>query len=256
MKFRLTKEEYEALGDGAKEFYVVSGEGYAIDTDVTQSDDYQKLFNNRNDVLDEKKNEEKKRLALEEEQEKAKLKGLEDKQEYEKILDIKEGKHKDALSTARGESARLKLQLENSILNASVESIAYGLAGERAELIKPHLRARMRMVEVDGIQKLMITATDGTDSQMTKEQLVEEFTKNDLYAPLLAGRDSSGGGSDNGGGGTPGNDFSQWEDHFKPETRNLTKQSELAKTDPDLYKRLAEKYNSQGRARVFRQGGR
>jgi len=256
MKFKLTKEEYEALGDGVKEFYRESGDGFEIDTDVTQSGDYQKLYNNRNDVLDEKKTEEKKRLALEEEQEKAKLKGLEDKQEYEKILGIKEDKHKDSLSMARAESSRLKLQLENSILNASVESIAYGLAGDRAELIKPHLRARMRMVEVDGIQQLLITAPNGTDSQMTTTDLVDEFTKNDLYAPLLAGRGSSGGGSDNGNGAGGASDFTEWEAYFKPETRNLTKQSLLAKEDPELYKKLAEKHNSQGRARVFRQGVR
>jgi len=256
MKFKLTKVEYEALSDGSKESYKVSGDGYVLDVDVTESDDYQNLINNRNTVLDEKKNEEKKRLALEEEQERAKLKGLEDKQEYEKILGIKEDKFKQDLATSRSNETKLKLQLENSILDAAVESIAYGLAGERAELIKPHLKARMRMEEVNGVQSLIIKSTAGVDSQMTAEDLAKEFKENDLYAPLIAGRNSSGGGTFNDGGdGNNQSEYSKWEEFFIPATRNLTKQSELSKTDPEMFKKLSEKYNSQGRARVFRQMG-
>ena len=256
MKIKVTTAEYEKLADSVKALYKQSGEDYILDIDIKESDDYINLLDNRDTVLNEKKAEEKKRKALETENEKTHIKGLEEKQEYETLLDIKTEKFKTDITAASDKIHILQKQLENTLLDSAVESMAIKLAGDSAELIKPHLKDRMVMKDVDGQLKLFVTDVTGTASAMTLEQLSKEFEENKLYAPIIAGRNSSGGGAGGDGGhGGGGSEFTEWEGYFKPESRNLTKQAELLRSDPDLYKKLNEKYGANGRAQAFRQVG-
>ena len=257
MKFNLTKDEWEALSEPMKELYKAKGSGYQLDVDITKSDDYQSLYKNRNEILDEKKEEEKKRLESEDAKEKDHLKNLEEKQEYEKLLGIKTDKFKTDLKESGELVFKLQKQLEESIMTTAVDNLALALAGTNAELMKPHIKSRLTMQEVDGVQKLFVKDVTGTASAMTLEQLGKEFEGNTLFAPILQGRQSSGGGG-NTNTGTGGGDFTSFGDneaHFKPETRNLTKQAELQAKDPELYKKLSEKYNTGGRARMYKQVG-
>ena len=254
MKFTLTKEEHAALSEALQALYIEKGEGFQLDVDISQSPDMIALMKNKNDILDEKKKEEQLRLALEAQNEASHIENLEEKNEYEKLLGIKEEKFKTELQAATDNNHLLRKQLEATLLDASVDSIAFTLAGKNSELIKPHIRARMVMKDKDGELKLFVTDATGNASSMTLEQLQNEFKENPLYAPIIQGRDSSGGG-DNGTGGGGNADAAEAEKHFMPGTFNLTKQSELLKENPDLYNRMKEKYNSKSRAQTFRQVG-
>jgi hypothetical protein len=257
LKIKLTNEEHGALADSVKELYKKSGDNYILDVDIKESPDYIALLGNRNTVLDEKKAEEKKRKSLEDENEKTHIANLEEKQEYEKLLDIKTEKFKTDIKSANDKIIILQKQLENTLLDSAVESMSIKLAGDSAELIKPHLKNRLVMKDVDGQLKLFVTDVTGTASAMTLDQLSKEFEENNLYAPIISGRQSSGGGAGGDGGSSSGaaTDYAVQEAYFKPESRNLTKQSELLQIDPELYKKLSDKYGTQGRARMFKQVG-
>jgi len=255
MKFKINKEEYDKLGEGSQAMYVAKGDDYVVDVDITESDDYINLTANRDTILNEKKEEEKKRKALEDTTDANHISQLEKDKEYEKVLSIKSEKFKTDLGTANDKSIKLQLQLEEVLLNSAVDGLAGVLAGDNAELMKPHIRARLVMKDVEGEQRLFVTDATGSASAMTVEALGKEFQENKLYAPILQGRRSSGGGSDDNGAGGGGSEYSEWEVHFQPETRNLTKQSELMNSDKELYKKLNDKYGSSGRANMFRQIG-
>ncbi|RLB66049.1 MAG: hypothetical protein DRH08_07085 [Deltaproteobacteria bacterium] len=252
MKFKLTKEQYNETSESVKSLYKEVDGTYILDVDISESDDFQRLLKNKNDILDEKKTEEQKRLALEDQNEQDHIKNLEEKQEYEKLLGIKEEKFKNELQKERDSVVVLKKQIETSMLDSAVNSLSSSLAGDRADLMRPHIRSRMVMKEVDGEQKLFITDVTGTASAMTVEQLEKEFNENELFSPILKGRQSSGGNSDNNGQGGGASDFTEQEKYFMHETRNLTKQAELMKENPELYKQLSTKYNIGTRANMFR----
>jgi len=140
-----------------------------------------------------------------------------------------ESKYKDASSVNR------KMQIENVIRNAagSIEDI---MPTAVTDIVS-------RAMNIWKVTDNILTAFDGEKQIFDKESKpvtpsawVESLRKESPHYFSKASGTGAGGSGDGGG-------ESDWEKHFKPETRNLTKQSELYKTDIELYNSLNAKYN-------------
>lgn len=186
------------------------------------------------------------------------LKVFEDKENERTNKDLLENKKYDELLLAKDKEWQTKyekLQKENVVLTENIKktfldnkvsSLATELAGDRAELLKPHLKTRLSVIEKDGSFVLEIKDINGNVSPMTLEQLGVEFKGNELFAPILSGRKASG----SGGGGDEGNnrqhaDASTHEKYYNPQTKdyNAARQNELQTKNKELHDSLVKKYD-------------
>lgn len=164
---------------------------------------------------------------------------LKDKK-FEELLALTTATNKTALEAAQAEAGQARTQLTSHINNGVIQALATKLAGVNAALITPHLGG-IAVSMVGGIP----TTTYTLNGAATTAELYEQsITSNEMFKPILQGRQSSGGGSGGGAGsGTP--DTSTWDGFFNPSDKqyNLSKQIELQAKDPAAYKSLTAKYN-------------
>jgi len=235
-----TVKSLDEVEEALRPLYVAKDGVFVLNTDPTQSSEFQKLQSSRDQILEEKRKEKQRVEEMEAAQRAEHIKTLESEKKFEEALEAERLQHQAALTAAQQSSVALAEQLKSTLMDAQVNSLAAELAGTNAPLLIPHLRARVEVKESEGRLKLFVKDASGSIIDKTLEALGEEFKQNKLYAPILAGRDSSGGsGGGTGGSGTPP---SEWEQYFKPETANRTKQIELSNADPELYKQLSKKY--------------
>ncbi len=169
---------------------------------------------------------------------------LEGKEKYDELLETKTTQFNDKMAAATLKTAKLENALKERTINSAITDLAITLAGDRAELLKPHLGARFEVEIVDDEPVLKILDDKGQAGTLTKEQLIEEFKKNKMFAPILKGRDSSGGGSGGGSGGDDQADAASWEKYFNEDNSeyNTEKQDELKKKDKGLHDSLVKKF--------------
>lgn len=132
-------------------------------------------------------------------------------------------------------------QRELSAKTTSAVSKAIAAADGVAELLEPHVRARIKStLDVDGKVSITVLNTDGTEmlngvNKATVKDLIAELKANPTYQPAFKTTTQNGSGAK---GGAPG-DTSGMVNPFLPATRNFTKQNEIARTNPALAKALA-----------------
>ena len=244
MKLFITKSEYEALPDVLKESYTQEGENYRLVVEDDKGDLYGKL-KNADKLLEEKKREEQRRKELEEalkqyeaKQKEEELKKLEEQGKYEELLKRleaeKEAKIQELQQKAEAEAQARKEML----LNLKVKEIATALAGERAALLEPHLRNRL---DIRDDKVIILDSTGVPNPNMTDDKLIDEFKTNPLFAPVIKGRDSTGGGTVGANGNTAGGDWEQYFDRSSP-NYSIMKQIDLEKENPALYAQLIKKF--------------
>ena len=250
LKFKVNEDEYKKLDEKLQELYEGKDGSYQLKLDG--GDDLTGLKQHAEKLLDEKKKEADKRRELEAKLTEMELKKKEEEEklllekgEFEKVLEQKQKEFELKEKALVEKAEQAQNQMKDTLLNLEVTKVATELAGERAELITPHLQNRFDIVEKDG--KLEVVIKDATglpNPAMTADALIEEFKANELFEPIIKGRNSSGGGAGGGSGGG-GAGGSEWEQYFDPANAsyNITKQVELEKDDKTLHDSLRKKFN-------------
>lgn len=127
------------------------------------------------------------------------------KGDYEKMLGQVTDKHKTELEARDKESGRLRSALEKNLIDAEATRAIAGAKGA-PELLLPHVRQHVKVVEEDGEFVARVVGKDGTPriggadgSLMTIEQLVAEMRNSDIYGRAFEGTGASGSGASNSG---------------------------------------------------------
>lgn len=169
-----------------------------------------------------------------------------DQKKYEELLASKEKTwaEKETATTARLQA--LETRLRETALSSALKSLAVELAGDRSLLIEPHLKSRLDVVEENGEFKVVVKDAAGAVSTLTTAQLAEEFRNTEIFAPILKGRNSSGGGGGSEGDGASGPaSLAQYEKYFNPKGKDYspTRQRELQDKNKAMHDELVKKYN-------------
>lgn len=226
LKFKLNKEEFDALEETQKAMYAESGEGYQLAIEGVP--DVSGLEKKVNELLGEKKTEQEKRRLAEEEakrvaEEQARKKGDLDTLEksWAEKLSTRE---KELLAQIDERDGRLHTLLVDNV----AQTLATRLAGDSAAVITPHIKSRLIVEE----GKTRIVDVEGKPSAATLEDLEKEFRNNKLFAPIVIGSMASGTGG-NGGPTIASGGGKKWSDFTEAERLKLFQE------DRDAFNRLA-----------------
>lgn len=115
----------------------------------------------------------------------------------------------EKLAAREAELSSQVSKLDGSLRDVLVESVAKGLAAEiaipgSANVLLPHIRARLAVDYVDDKPVTRILDAAGKPSAATLDDLKNEFAGNAAFAPIVAGTKASGGGAAGAGRGGAG----------------------------------------------------
>ena len=218
IKFKLSKDEYEALPEDRKDDYIADGDGYIVDlTDAPKTYSQADI-----DALTQAKNNEK--------QERYKL-----QKQLRELQAAGEGNTSEAESLRaelKGLGDRLSARdnaLKNSAMKLAAESVTK--LAKSPSILQPHVMARLQAdIDEQGNAKITILGADGKPSQLTLEQLGQEFQTNADFADVMLAPGSSGGSAKGNSGGNVGS----------KSLKDMSEQERvaLAKSDPEAFKAL------------------
>lgn len=228
MKFRLTKEQFDALNDEQKKEYVADGEGFKLVLDdVSDPED--------NSALKRAKDREKQRADDAEKE----LKIAKDKLAETTTADARKAGDIDALEkswkaqhqAAKDEGAAEVNKFKSKMEKLLVNDVATQLAVELTKSVKimlPHIKARLK-AEFDGEDAITrVLDANGKPSALSLEDLKKEFRANPDFADIIIGSKASGGGARGGNGGGASKKLSEMND---------AERIEFSKNDPEGFKR-------------------
>lgn len=97
-------------------------------------------------------------------------------------------------------------RLNGSLKTIMVDNVATTIANElalqgSASVLLPHVRARLAVDYVDGQPITRVLGADGKPSASTLDELKQELSANEAFAPIIAGSKASGGGAGGAKGG-------------------------------------------------------
>lgn len=239
MALKLILDDISALDDGQKAMYKLDEKSgkYHLDVDPADIPDVNGLKTKVQELLDEKKEEQRKRTLAE--QEAAKKSGdvaaLETS--WQTRLDTETGALKTDLSKRDAQLARLTVGRAATEIAAELAVVTNGVSSAKALL--PHIERRLQM-HMDGDEvTVRVTDANGKLSAMTLEQLKDEFRNDPVFAPLItaskAGGSGADGSKDNGGGGAA----------KKFKDLNEAERIELHRKDPAEFKRLKAEFDAE-----------
>ncbi len=240
-------DSLEGLDSKYHALYTKGEDGkYHLDTSliVDNTEDVTGLKNNNAALKAEKLSLQAKLDDIKKLEDDSHISGLEAEKKYEELLEVKTQQADVKIAAAEGKASTAVEQLKASLLDAAVSKLALDLAGESASLLEPHLRGRFQVNEVEGKYVVQITDINNIASGLTPKELGDEFKANKLYAPILKGRDSSGGGSGGGSGGSA-DEKGGYAKYFDPKSAEYSseKQYELEQKDKKAHDALVKKYD-------------
>jgi len=243
MSLKFVIDSLTGLDESLHSLYEEKDGKFFLKIDVTQHPDFKSVLSNKNEILDEKKQIQARLKEIEDASHSNKVVDHEKANEFKQALELERKQFEDYKASIEAEKNGLKDQLRTVLLDNRVQVMAADLAGDNAELIKPHIMSRLTIDEKDGKMELFVKDAAGNPSTTTIEQLQEELSKSETYLPILKGRDSSGAGSTNDGGGS-GN-ASENEKYFDPTAPeySIEKQTELEVSNKTLHDQLADKFD-------------
>lgn len=194
-KWKLTKEEFDALTDEQKAMYKEAGDGYQIQIDgMPDIPDVSGLQKKVDELLSEKKSEQEKRRLAED----AAKKAAEEQARKNGDIESLEKSWSEKLSTREKELLAQLQEKDTSLRTLLVDNVAQSLAaklaGDSAALIMPHIKSRLAVE--DG--KTRVVDAAGQPSALTIDELEKEFRGNQLFAPVIIGSKATGTGGDGG----------------------------------------------------------
>ena len=231
---------YEKQADGS---YLLDEEARPDNTDLLAFT--QQLKDEKKKIKEQKEAATARLQELEEAETKRKEAALKDEKKFNELAALKEAEFATALKAKEDAAALATSTLTSHILTQQLGELASALAGDNAALLKPHLAQNVRVTLVDGIPKTVFMQ-DG--KEVTKEVFTEAIVKTKMFAPILKGRNSSGGGSGGQGGGNQSVSAAAYAKYFDPDNSeyNLSKQIELMKSDKAAHDKLVAQYNLAG----------
>lgn len=246
LKLNINKAEFDALGEGVKGFYEEKDGSYRLLVDGIEDTAGLKR------ALEAERANAKKAKAFEAlgktpEEISELLKKLEEEEEkkaeksgeWDKLKAQLNEQHAKALAEKDKVIETLRSRLERELVDAkAVEAISEKKGV--AQLLLPHVRANVRVVENDAGE--LVVRVVGADAEprlnskgdyMTIAELVEEMSKSDVFgrafeASGISGSNNKGGGGSNYAGVNP----------WKKETLNLMEQANILKASPALAEKL------------------
>lgn len=232
MKYKLTKEEFEALDEASQKEYALDGDTATL---VIEGDDAPTA-----EAL--AKSEQKRQIEVEHRKAaEAKVREAEDRaaqlqKDLESAGDNKEqieqikadhAKQIEQMRTEReAEAAKVKQERNAAMVREEAEKFSNGhftIPG----LITDQVAKRLAVEEVDGKPVIRVINADGSPSTAALADLQKEFLDNKDFAPIIKANVGSGGGaSPNKGGGATQKKLSEM---------NATEQAAFEKEDPEGY---------------------
>ncbi|EJA5988802.1 hypothetical protein OD507_005285 [Salmonella enterica] len=200
LKFRITKEEFDELTEEQQALYGESGEGYQIAIEGlpdTSALDGLKL--KVEELLSEKKAEQKKREEAEAEAEKERLEKLKKSGDIESLEKSWQEKLEKAEQDSRAKIDALNTSIHKMLVDNVALDLATSLCGEAAPVILPHLKTRLTVeTDSDGNPVTRVVDSAGKLSAASLDDLKKEFTENKLFSALIIDSKASGTGGDGG----------------------------------------------------------
>lgn len=240
--FKLTLDQagFDALEEGHKAFYKKDEKtgAYHLDLDPADIPDVEGLKRKNQELLDEKKAEQRRREEAERERAKkdGDIAALETS--WQTRLDTETG-------TLKGENQKLTSQLESLTVGRAATELAAELAVvtngvSSAKALLPHIERRLKMeVSADGEVKVRVLDTAGKPSAMTLDQLKDEFRNDPVFAPLIAASKAGGSGADGGKNNGGGGATKKFKDMSEAE------RIELHRKDPAEFKRQKAEFDAE-----------
>ena len=205
MKYKVTKTEFEALGEEAKKEYTLDGEAAVLKIEGEGAPTAEAITRAEGKLRIEKEhrhNAETARDKAEAASEKLK-KDLEGASGKEEIAKIRED-HQKELDKIRDDRATEQA--------AAKETRNAGLKKETSEafandhftipgLMVDQFAKRLSIEEIDGAPVVRVLGADGKASALSLDELKKEFLDNKDYSTIIKANPGSGGGANNLGGG-------------------------------------------------------
>lgn len=127
------------------------------------------------------------------------------------------------------EIQQYRAMVEQMTVGSAAQKLAADLAVPgSADVLVPHIRARLAVEERDGVPEVRVLDAEGKPSAATIEDLRAEFAAHPAFAPVVAGSRASGAGHHGGAPAAP----KRFDDYSPSEL------VELRRTSPDQYERL------------------
>ncbi len=209
MKYKISKQEFEALSEELQKLYKSQGEDYVLQVEglpEKEEKDESGLVKKNRELLDEVKQFKAKAREKEEAEEKAKQEALKKQGDLDALEKSWNEKLAKIEAEKQAEIDKLKSSLDGLLVDNVAQSIAseIGLKGSEAILI-PHIKQRLAVEEKDGQHITTVRDVLGKPSALTLDELKTEFIGNPAFAPVIVGSKANGGGangSPSGAGGT------------------------------------------------------
>ncbi|WP_231598990.1 hypothetical protein [Salmonella enterica] len=200
LKFRITKEEFDALTEEQQALYGESGEGYQIAIEgIPDTSALDGLKLKVEELLSEKKAEQKKREEAEAEAEKERLEKLKKSGDIESLEKSWQEKLEKAEQDSRAKIDALNTSIHKMLVDNVALDLATSLCGETAPVILPHLKTRLTVeTDSDGNPVTRVVDSAGKLSAASLDDLKKEFTENKLFSALIIDSKASGTGGDGG----------------------------------------------------------
>jgi hypothetical protein len=157
------------------------------------------------------------------------------------------------IAAAKEEGKQAREAAENSFLELAItQQLADDETRGSADLLMPAFRPSVKVKRVtgaDGVEKMMAVVVRPDGTERVKDSAGNPFTLKDLAMELrenprwgrgfdAPGTSGSGPAPNGGPGGGGGGGGSTPENPWKADSKNLTRQMEIAKKDPALARRL------------------
>lgn len=198
LKFQL--DNLDGLDEGVQALYEKQGDKYQLKIEgLPAPEDVSGLKAKVDELLREKKDAAQKAKEAEEAAQKAAEEAARksgDTEALEKSWQEKFAKREqELLDQLNGR--------DTAITTMTVDNVAVKLASElavpgSADLLLPHIKARLAAEQRDGQFVTVIRDKDGKPSAASIDDLKTEFASNPAFAPVIVGSKASGGGANGG----------------------------------------------------------
>ncbi|HGB5894187.1 TPA: hypothetical protein ACIVVN_002509 [Salmonella enterica subsp. enterica serovar Kottbus] len=200
LKFRITKEEFEALTEEQQALYGESGEGYQLAIeglpDTTELSD---LKTKVEELMKEKKAEQKKREEAEAEADRERVEKIKKSGDVEALEKSWQEKLDKAGQESREKIDALNASIHKMLVDNVALDLATSLCGEAAQVILPHIKTRLTVeTDMEGNPVTRVVDSAGKLSAASLDDLKKEFTENRLFSALIIDSKASGTGGDGG----------------------------------------------------------
>lgn len=240
----ITTEQYQSIPNETKSLYKETNDGYILSS--ISNDEVLGLKNNKDNLIQEKRDLKEKLDALEAQVSEEQQHKLEEQGNYKTLLETTKADFEDKLQKEQERSQSFKEQLQSNIMTSTLLELTDKLT-DNPSLLSPHLQTRLL---INDDNQLVILDADGNTTSNTIDSLVTEFRESETFKPLVkqehvpmgSGATPPEAGSQNIG------IHSELDKFFNPTSSefNLGRQVQIKTENPEAYELLYQKYNSVG----------